>query len=75
MVVVVFIIVVGKVDGFEARVVVGKVICFEKRSSVNFAVGCDALIVLKVDAVEGLEVLNVVATVDGCDVLVVVTTE
>lgn len=27
------------------------------------------------DAVEGLEVLNVVATVDGCDVLVVVTTE
>lgn len=49
MVVVVFIIVVGKVDGFEARVVVGKVICFEKRSSVNFAVGCDALIVLKAE--------------------------
>ena len=49
VVVVVFIIVVGKVDGFEARVVVGKVICFEKRSSVNFAVGCDALIVLKAE--------------------------
>ena len=35
------------VEGFEARVVVNKVECCEKRSVVGFVVGCDVLIILE----------------------------
>ena len=40
-------VVYGIVEGFESRVVVSKVECFEKRSAVGFVVGCDILIILE----------------------------